>query len=439
LLFVAPGLAIIGVDVSVAISSTVAKCLVSSGYSFIILRAWYCGSGTFDSVTSSLTSYNNLRDAGMPHIGFYLFPCVGGNCPSASAQVSGMASRLTSAGLTPDSVWLDIETPQAGQECYWQGTTASKQAFYTELVSTASNTWGSKLGVYSSYSEWQSCFGSQSWKNPSGTDGQLPMWYARYGGGQSFSDFTSFGSWQTPYAKQYSGDATVCGIDVDIDYAPVWDWSGNSSTGDITPAASPNAGPATQPVNPCKDPTGLTGYCTDQPTCTGVGGMLFASSAGATGCEAFDSSIKCCSGGGGNAPQVALVSCSYATYSGKCMATTDCLAMRGQSRKSSAGAKGCEALPSAIQCCVETSSQLQDGYSSGGGSIMTGTSLGVIVGAAIGALVLLVVVIGVVVYCALRRRSTAAPISYANEAYQSPATITMTPESISKKGAAQFL
>jgi hypothetical protein len=33
-----------------------------------------------------------------------------------------------------------------------------------------------------------------------------------------------------PYAKQYSGDATVCGIDVDVDYAPVWDWSADGSS-----------------------------------------------------------------------------------------------------------------------------------------------------------------------------------------------------------------
>jgi len=441
-LYFATTSAILGVDISVAISSSVAQCLVSSGYKFVILRAWHCGSGTPDTVTSSLTSYNNLRNAGMPHIGFYLFPCVGGSCPSASAQVSGMSTYLTSKGFTPDSIWLDIETPASGQPCYWQGTSASKQAFYSELVSTASSTWGSLLGIYSSYSEWQSCFGSQSWKNPGGNDAQLRMWYARYSGGASFADFTAFSSWTTPYAKQYNGDTTVCGIGADVNYAPAWDWGGSSVPATTPTTALPGA--ATQPVNPCKDPSGKAGYCTDQPTCTGVGGALFSSSVGASGCESFASSIKCCSGGSVSpgSPPVALLSCTYQSYTGKCMATKDCTAMSGQSRKSSAGAKGCQTLAAGIQCCVQASSPLLDGYSSGGDSVMTGPSMAVIVSIAVGAFVVLAAVAAGIGYCVLRRRrnaDTPGAISYANDAYQAPSTIAMTPESISKAHAPQFL
>jgi hypothetical protein len=50
----------------------------------------------------------------------------------------------------------------------------------------------------------------------------LPLWYAHYDGKASFSDFSSFGGWKTPYAKQYMGDYTLCSFDVDLNYAPTW-------------------------------------------------------------------------------------------------------------------------------------------------------------------------------------------------------------------------
>ena len=34
--------------------------------------------------------------------------------------------------------------------------------------------------------------------------------YAHYDGNPSFSDFSSFGGWTSPHAKQYQGDVTAC-------------------------------------------------------------------------------------------------------------------------------------------------------------------------------------------------------------------------------------
>jgi len=383
----------------------------------------------------------------MSHIGFYLFPCVGGSCPSATSQVQGMANFITSNGMTADSVWLDIETPQSGSVCYWQGSSSSKQAFYQELVSAAVAQWGSLLGVYSSYSEWQACFGSQSYVNPAGSDGSLRMWYARYNNVASFADFTSFSVWQTPYAKQYIGDGTVCGVNVDINYAPEWSWDGSgSSSGNSVPVTAPADTAATQPVNPCTDSSGNSGYCTDASTCSGTGGALHSSSSGAQGCKAFAASIQCCTGGGTGAskPPVALMSCTYKTYGGKCMATADCASMMGQSRKSSAGAKGCEAFANGIQCCILTSSNLNDAYSVNGGSLLpSGPSVALIAGVVVGLLVIIGVSVGIGVACWMSRRSGSSSsnnkaITYANEAYASP-TIVMSPDDIKKGGAAQFL
>lgn len=42
--------------------------------------------------------------------------------------------------------------------------------------------------------------------------------YAHYDNLKSFSDFTTFGGWKTPTAKQYEGDVTLCSFGVDMDY-----------------------------------------------------------------------------------------------------------------------------------------------------------------------------------------------------------------------------
>ena len=42
--------------------------------------------------------------------------------------------------------------------------------------------------------------------------------YPHYDDSPSFSDFVPFGGWTRPAIKQYEGDATVCGVDVDKDW-----------------------------------------------------------------------------------------------------------------------------------------------------------------------------------------------------------------------------
>jgi hypothetical protein len=135
-------------------------------------------------------------------------------------------------------VWLDVEGTQ-----YWLGSSSSNQAWYkvgrvsillTMLLSTTTfsdifafflfvpfvffvfqyiqqlkdscSTYGVKCGVYSSTYQWSSLFGSTSFSYGS----ELPLWYAHYDNSPSFSDFTAFGGWSTPHAKQYAGDVTQC-------------------------------------------------------------------------------------------------------------------------------------------------------------------------------------------------------------------------------------
>jgi len=97
-------------------------------------------------------------------------------------------------------IWLDIEGSQ-----YWLGSASSNQAWYKQLVD-ACTTYGVSCGVYSSASQWSAIFGSTSFVYGN----NLQLWYAHYDNIPSFYDFSSFGGWTSPYAKQYGG-GSVCG------------------------------------------------------------------------------------------------------------------------------------------------------------------------------------------------------------------------------------
>lgn len=64
---------------------------------------------------------------------------------------------------------------------------------------------------------WISIFGGADKCN--GLTG-VPLWYAHYDHTPSFNDFASlpFGSWKTPFAKQYSGTTNMCGGSVDLNF-----------------------------------------------------------------------------------------------------------------------------------------------------------------------------------------------------------------------------
>ena len=76
---------------------------------------------------------------------------------------------------------------------------------------------GKKVGIYASTHMWGVIMG--------GADRctkfmQLPLWYAHYDNVINFSDFTPFGGWTKPEIKQFAGDTTVCGLDVDKNFKP---------------------------------------------------------------------------------------------------------------------------------------------------------------------------------------------------------------------------
>jgi len=190
-------------------SSSIATCLKNSGYTTAIVRA-YCSYGAIDS--NACTSLNAAKAAGILNRDVYMFPCP--TCSaSAASQLASMISNLKNncSSAWSTMIWLDIEGSQ-----YWTGSTTSNRKWYQALVDACNATAGVRCGVYSSYYQWESIFGSTSYAYGS----NLPLWYSHYDNYASFSDFSTFGNWSKPWAKQYIGDATVCGLGIDVNYIP---------------------------------------------------------------------------------------------------------------------------------------------------------------------------------------------------------------------------
>lgn len=202
-----PSSSVYGVDMSTTVSTSSASCFAST-YKFAIPRG-YTSVGSVD--TSVCTSIKNLAAGGVQYRDTYMFPCP--TCSSsASSQVNQLVSYIKSycASQFSGRIWLDIEGSQ-----YWSSSHSTNQNWYKSLVD-ACNSSGYKCGVYSSSSQWSAIFGSTSFSYGS----NLPLWYAHYDGKASFTDYTPFGGWSSPYAKQYQGDVTKCSMGVDLSYSP---------------------------------------------------------------------------------------------------------------------------------------------------------------------------------------------------------------------------
>jgi len=242
----------LGVDFSTSMSASVAQCLVKNGYSFVIPRGYQSLGSVDSSVCSSLIAAKN---AGIRTRDAYIFPCP--TCSSTAAQqVSALVTRLrTCNSAWSGRIWLDIEGAQ-----YWSRSTTTNRDFYMQLVRACTHS-GARCGVYASQSQWVALFGSASFSFGS----NLPLWYAHYDGSPSFSDWSrvSFGGWSQPYAKQYKGDVTVCGLGVDLNYSPSFSGgqgggqvTGGPSNTNVAPKTAPQSRPA--PSNPSPQQSSLT-------------------------------------------------------------------------------------------------------------------------------------------------------------------------------------
>jgi GH25 family lysozyme M1 (1,4-beta-N-acetylmuramidase)/uncharacterized protein YraI len=203
----------LGIDISAptseGITETELKCFISQGYTFLIIQAWSGGVGINPSLGSAISK---AKAAGFTYIDVYAYICpvCSGNNPPTN-----MAASLSAAiaGTGVNYVWLDVEACPPSN-C-WPNA-ASGVSFLQATVS-AFQSHGVKVGFYSSEGSWDVTGDSTAFKS-------YPLWYAHFDNNPSFSEassFATFGGWtSTPVMKQYVGDATVCGVDVDLDYWP---------------------------------------------------------------------------------------------------------------------------------------------------------------------------------------------------------------------------
>ena len=75
-------------------------------------------------------------------------------------------------------------------------------------------------GIYTSHDRWSNIVGLD-WTYPA--DQGLPLWYFHDDQDASFSDFSSFGGWKSPYIKQYYNSQKSCAVGVDYDYIDTFD------------------------------------------------------------------------------------------------------------------------------------------------------------------------------------------------------------------------
>jgi len=118
--------------------------------------------------------------------------------------------------------------------------------------------------------------------------------------------------------------------------------------------------------------------------------------------------------------------CSYSGKHGSCLdMSAGCPG--GQFRSSAQGATGCQNFANNIKCCLGSPSLLGDEYSNyQSGSGAGQTSLAVIIGAVVAAVVVLAIIAGIAVFIFKRRQDTSDAIMYSNSAYSMQQSSTRT-------------
>ena len=202
-----------GIDLWQGTSTSNWQCL-SKTYNYAVVRA-FRSNGLYD--VHACASLQKAVQGGFSssNLDVYMFPCP--TCSaSPSQQVQTMITQLNRCSSSwSGRVWLDIEGSQ-----YWFNNYQQNWNWLRSLVKACLSQ-ATSCGIYSSQSQWVALFGSAS--KVDSTAAQLPVWYARYPNNQSptLSDFQPFGGWSAPSMKQYAADATVCTLDVDLDFTAV--------------------------------------------------------------------------------------------------------------------------------------------------------------------------------------------------------------------------
>jgi GH25 family lysozyme M1 (1,4-beta-N-acetylmuramidase) len=189
-----------GVDVSSWIGEDTWTCIKNNGYVVGIAREFQ---ETCYIDPNGVHTVANGYAVGMAHMDVYLFPSYGCSM-SPEAQVDAVVNTM--GDIPFGKIWLDVE--DGGQGAAQNNMNWVNRA----LAHTDQRLGAGRAGVYSSNYEWGLVMGGM--RGPT----NYPLWYAHYDGNPSFSDWgsTAFGGWGGGFAKQFAGDASMCGASVDL-------------------------------------------------------------------------------------------------------------------------------------------------------------------------------------------------------------------------------
>jgi hypothetical protein len=205
-LLVATAMAELGGDVSEFYDESVWQCAKKKGWNMMSARS-YCSYGAVDP--NGKKTVAAAKAAGFGRTDIYHFPCPG---ISAKKQIQDDINYVGLGNF--NTIWMDIETnPSSG--CGWPSDQSKGCKFLEELIHEA-KAMGADVGVYASEYEWGQTVGAGC-----KAGGDLKLWYANYDGQKSFGDFSPFGGWTKPWAKQYADTVgNECGLNADADWRP---------------------------------------------------------------------------------------------------------------------------------------------------------------------------------------------------------------------------
>ena len=199
-----------GFDVATYTSLDSMKCLWEDYKRFVIVRG-YVHYGALDK--NAWGNLKNAKEGGFPPqvISIYMSPCVAKCEKGAAYQVYEMLTGL--AGCDYGRIWLDIHNHN------WYEDKSLNIQWAEEAINTMLEE-GKEVGIYSSYDDWDQLMGLDyvGLKHH-------PLWYiyiyiyiirvVDHDNKSNFYYFKSFGGWEVPDIKQYSGTTFACGASYD--------------------------------------------------------------------------------------------------------------------------------------------------------------------------------------------------------------------------------
>jgi GH25 family lysozyme M1 (1,4-beta-N-acetylmuramidase) len=192
-----------GFDISEHYSDKALKCMKDNGYSLMIVRSFF-SYGAVDP--NGRTMLANAHAVGLDAAAYH-FPC---RNKSPSVQIRDDIEHLKPELKKGEVLYLDIETnPSPG--CGWSHDLDSNCKFIRAMIKQGKSM-GVTMGVYVSEYMWSSIAGSGC---HAGEEEGARLWYPNYDRVKNFDDFTPFGGWKKPFAKQYWDGVGICGVNAD--------------------------------------------------------------------------------------------------------------------------------------------------------------------------------------------------------------------------------